>query len=56
MRQKLLAAVGSVLLLLLVAVVIVLRRARTEHPPVSQTIPRVDAPSSAADDAGAGSL
>ncbi|MGO3325677.1 hypothetical protein [Gordonia sp. (in: high G+C Gram-positive bacteria)] len=56
MRQKLLVAAGAVLVFLLTAGVIVLRRARTEHPPVSPIIPRVDAPSSDADDVQAGSL
>ncbi|WP_165943058.1 hypothetical protein [Gordonia zhaorongruii] len=42
MRNKPLVATGSVLFLVLAAVVIVARRARTEHPPVSPTVPRIE--------------
>ncbi len=42
MGNKLLAVVGSTLLLLVTAIVVVARRARTEHPPVSPTVPRIE--------------
>ncbi|EGD54575.1 hypothetical protein [Gordonia neofelifaecis] len=42
MPNKLLVAVASTLVLVLTAVVVVLRRARTEHPPVSPTVPRIE--------------
>ncbi|WP_347957111.1 hypothetical protein [Gordonia aichiensis] len=42
MPNKLLVALASVLILLLTVLAVVLRRSRTEHPPVSPTVPRVE--------------
>ncbi|WP_186349714.1 hypothetical protein [Gordonia spumicola] len=42
MGNKLLIVVGSALTLLVTGIVVVARRSRTEHPPVSPTVPRVE--------------
>jgi len=42
MSNKVLAVVAAALLALIGALVVVARRSRTEHPPVSPTVPRVE--------------
>lgn len=42
MPNKLLVVLATALALLLSAVVVVLRRSRTDHPPASPTVPRIE--------------
>ncbi|MFM9379131.1 hypothetical protein [Gordonia sp. VNK21] len=42
MSNKVLAVTASVLLALIAALLVVARRSRTEHPPVSPTVPRIE--------------
>ena len=42
MPNKLLVAAGSAVLVLIGAVAVAVRKARTEHPPVSPTVPRIE--------------
>ncbi|MEJ9078206.1 MULTISPECIES: hypothetical protein [Gordonia] len=42
MGNKLLVVVGSALVLVVTGIVVVARRSRTEHPPVSPTVPRIE--------------
>ncbi|MGB3301664.1 hypothetical protein [Gordonia sp. (in: high G+C Gram-positive bacteria)] len=42
MPNKILVVLASMLAVLVTAIVMVLRRSRTEHPPVSATVPRIE--------------
>ncbi|MFT4086822.1 MAG: hypothetical protein QM658_06635 [Gordonia sp. (in: high G+C Gram-positive bacteria)] len=42
MPNKALTVTASALALLIAAIVVVARQARTEHPPVSGTVPRIE--------------